>query len=57
MIRDEFDKEKIKSKDLLDKQLGLDWPEREKISTWSLSQLLLRVIFNRKDVEDSEWNL
>ena len=47
--RTDFIKELKEFKTLLDKQLGQSWPEPQGISTWSLPQLLLRVVFNGKD--------
>lgn len=53
--RDEFNRELKQFKDLLDRQLGQKWSEQKKISTWSIPQLLLRVIFKGKNGNDSAW--
>ena len=51
----EFNEERKKFKGLLDKQLSEHWPDLKKISTWSLPQLFLRVLFHEKNIADCDW--
>ena len=53
-IQREFEVEKNKFRTLLIEHSGSDWPDRNEISTWSLSQLFLRVVFLGMDINGQD---